>query len=156
MIPTGLRHPSLSYIDNGFNLDDFVNNMFLYLPLGIALGGSSLVRAFLLGLSLSTGAEILQLGYVDRIPSFVDIASNTSGAVAGYLIAKLFFPNRGGQLTCLRLKRAFAAAAIPIALLGAASLVHPLMASNFSNWSPSFQLAAGKEGDDNPRPGERH
>jgi hypothetical protein len=145
MIPTGLRHPSLSYIDNGFNLDDFVNNMFLYLPLGIALGGSSLLRAFLLGLSLSTGAEILQLGYVDRIPSFVDIASNTSGAVAGYLVAKLFFHNRGGQLTCLRLNRVFAAAAIPIALLGTASLVHPLMASDFSNWSPSFQLAAGNE-----------
>jgi hypothetical protein len=143
MIPTGLRHPSLSYIDNGFNLDDFVNNMFLYMPLGIALGGSSLLRAFLVGLSLSTGAEVLQLGYVDRIPSFVDIASNTSGAVAGYLAAKLFF--RGGQLSCLKLNRALAAAAIPIALLGTASLVHPLMASDFSNWSPSFQLAAGNE-----------
>ena len=145
MIPTGLRHPSLSYIDNGFNLDDFVNNMFLYLPLGIALSGSSLWRAFLLGLSFSTGAEILQLGYVDRIPSFVDIASNTSGAVAGYLVAKLFFRTRRGQPACLKLNRALAATAIPIALLGTASLVHPLMASDFSNWSPRFQLAAGNE-----------
>jgi Concanavalin A-like lectin/glucanases superfamily/VanZ like family len=145
MIPTGLRHPSLSYIDNGFNVNDFINNMFLYLPLGIALGGSSLWRAFLLGLSFSTGAEILQLGYVDRIPSFVDIASNTSGAVAGYLVTKLFFRNRGGQFARLKLNRAFAATAIPIALLGTASLVHPLMASDFSNWSPSYQLAAGNE-----------
>jgi Concanavalin A-like lectin/glucanases superfamily/VanZ like family len=145
MIPTGLRHPSFSYIDNGFNLDDFVNNMFLYLPLGIALGGSSLLRAFLFGLAFSTGAEALQLGYVDRIPSFVDIASNTSGAVAGYFVAKLFFRNRGAQLTCLTLNRAFATTAIPIALLGTASLVHPLMPSDFSNWSPSFQLAAGNE-----------
>jgi len=145
MIPTGLRHPSLSYIDNGFNLDDFVNNMFLYLPLGIALSGSSLLRAFLLGLSFSTGAEILQLGYVDRIPSFVDIASNTTGAVAGYLAAKLFFRTRRGEPACLKPNRALAAAAIPIALLGTASLVHPLMASDFSNWSPSFQLAAGNE-----------
>jgi Concanavalin A-like lectin/glucanases superfamily/VanZ like family len=149
MIPTGLRHPSLSYIDNGFNLDDFINNMFLYMPLGIAFGGSSLLRAFLVGLSLSTSAEILQLGYVDRIPSFVDIASNTSGAVAGYVVAKLFFRYRGGELrgrlTYLTLNRALAAAAIPIALLGTASLIHPLMASDFSNWSPSFQLAAGNE-----------
>jgi hypothetical protein len=145
MIPTGFRHPSLSYIDNGFSLDDFINNMFLYLPLGIALGGSSLLRAFLLGLSLSTGAEVLQLGYVDRIPSFLDIASNTSGAVAGYLAAKLFFRNRGAQLASLKLNRALAAAAIPIALLGTASLVHRLMPSDFSNWSPSFQLAAGNE-----------
>jgi hypothetical protein len=145
MIPTGLRHPSLSYIDNGFNFDDFINNMFLYLPLGIALSGCSLLRAFLVGLSLSTCAEILQLGFVDRIPSFIDIASNTTGAVAGYLAAKLFFRNRRGQPTCLKLNRVLAAAAIPIALLGTASLVHPHMPSDFSNWSPSFQLAAGNE-----------
>ena len=61
MIPAGLRHPSLSFINNAFNLDDVINNMALYLPLGIALSGSSLLRAFLVGLSLSTGAEILQL-----------------------------------------------------------------------------------------------
>jgi hypothetical protein len=145
MIPTGLRHPSLSYIDNQFSLDDFINNMFLYLPLGIAIGGTSLLRAFLVGLAVSTGAEMLQLGYVDRIPSFVDIASNTGGAVAGYFVAKLFFRDRGRNLTRLRLNRSFAAAAIPLALLGTASLVHPLMASDFSNWSSSFQLAAGNE-----------
>jgi Concanavalin A-like lectin/glucanases superfamily/VanZ like family len=145
MIPTGLRHPSLSYINNGINLDDVINNMVLYLPLGMALSGSSLWRAFLLGLSLSTGAEILQLGYVDRIPSFADIASNTSGAVAGYLAAKFFLRSRGGQLAFLKLNRVFAAGAIPIALLGTASLVHRLLPSDFSNWSPSFQLAAGNE-----------
>jgi hypothetical protein len=115
------------------------------MPLGIALGGSSLLRALLVGLSLSTTAEVLQLGYVDRIPSFIDIASNTSGAVAGYLAAKLFFRNRGRQLTFLKLNRALAAAAIPVALLGTASLVHPVMLSDFSNWSPSYELVAGNE-----------
>lgn len=145
MIPAGLRHPSLSYINNAFNLDDVINNMVLYLPLGIALGGSSLLRAFLVGLSLSTGAEILQLGFVDRIPSFVDIASNTGGAVAGYLAAKVLFRHRVRRPLTLKLNRAFTAAAIFIALLGTGSLVHPLMASDFSNWSPSFQLAAGNE-----------
>jgi concanavalin A-like lectin/glucanase superfamily protein/VanZ like protein len=145
MIPAGLRHPSLSYINNAFNLDDVINNMVLYLPLGIALGGSSLLRAFLVGLSLSTGAEILQLGFVDRIPSFADIASNTGGAVAGYLAAKVLFRHRIRQPLTLKLNRAFTAAAIFIALLGTGSLVHPLMASDFSNWSPAFQLAAGNE-----------
>ena len=50
MIPTGLRHPSLSYIQDIFNTTDFVNNLILYMPLGIALGGTSLIRAFLFGL----------------------------------------------------------------------------------------------------------
>ncbi|MDT7814399.1 MAG: hypothetical protein QOJ42_4315, partial [Acidobacteriaceae bacterium] len=77
MIPTGLRHPSLSYIQDIYNRTDFVNNLILYAPLGIALGGTSLMRAFLFGLCLSTSAEVLQLGFVDRIPSFLDIASNT-------------------------------------------------------------------------------
>src|SRR3979490_389360 len=70
MVPTGLRHPSLAYIDNTFTADDFVNNLLLYTPLGVALSGSSLIRAFLVGLSLSTSAEVLQLGYVGRVPSF--------------------------------------------------------------------------------------
>jgi hypothetical protein len=26
MVPTGLRHPSLAYIDNTFTTDDFVSN----------------------------------------------------------------------------------------------------------------------------------
>jgi hypothetical protein len=145
MIPAGLRHPSLSYINNAFNLDDVINNMALYLPLGIALSGSSLLRAFLVGLSLSTGAEILQLGFVDRIPSFVDIASNTGGSVIGYLAARVLFRRWGRPRGTLKLNRAFTAAAIPIALLGTGSLVHPLMASDFSNWSTTFQLAAGNE-----------
>lgn len=64
MVPTGLRQPSLAYIDNTFTADDFVSNLVLYMPLGIALSSSSLIRAFLVGLSLSTSAEVLQLGYV--------------------------------------------------------------------------------------------
>src|SRR5207302_4011473 len=90
MVPTELRHPSLAYIDNTFTADDFVSNLVLYLPLGVALSGSSLIRAFLVGLSLSTSGEVLQLGYVGRVPSFFDIAANTCGAVGGYLAAILW------------------------------------------------------------------
>jgi hypothetical protein len=47
MVPTGLRHPSLAYIDNTVTADDFVSNLVLYTPLGIALSGSSLIPALL-------------------------------------------------------------------------------------------------------------
>ena len=90
MIPTGLRYPSLSHIQDLFDTADFVNNLILYMPLGIALSDSSLIRAFLFGLLLSTCAEVLQLGYVDRSPSFLDIASNTAGALIGYVGARFF------------------------------------------------------------------
>jgi hypothetical protein len=144
MIPTGLRHPSLSYIQNIINSTDFVNNLILYMPLGIALGGKSLIRAFVLGLSLSTCAEVLQLGYVDRIPSFLDIASNTCGAVIGYLIARLLL-RTAHDPRWLRLYRPVTVAAIPIAILGTLMLLHHRPASDFSNWSPAFHLAAGNE-----------
>jgi VanZ family protein len=144
MIPTGLRHPSLTYIENTFNSTDFVNNLILYMPLGIALSGTSLMRAFLFGLSLSTCAEVLQLGYVDRIPSFQDIASNTCGAVIGYLVARLVLRRAEGPRS-LQLYRPIAVAAIPIAILGTVMLLHKRPTSDFSNWSPAFHLAAGNE-----------
>jgi hypothetical protein len=144
MIPTGLRYPSLTYIRNIFDANDFVNNLILYMPLGIALGGTSLIRAFLFGLCLSTSAEVLQLGYVDRIPSFLDIASNTCGAVIGYLIARLLLRTSHDPRS-LRLYRPVTVAAIPIAILGALMLLHHRPASDFSNWSPAFHLAAGNE-----------
>jgi hypothetical protein len=144
MIPTGLRYPSLSYIQDIFNATDFANNVILYMPLGIALGGTSLIRAFLLGLGLSTCAEVLQLGYVDRIPSFLDIASNTGGAVLGYLIAKLLLV-AGHDPRLLRLYRPVTVAAIPVAILGTLGLLHHSPASDFSDWSPAFHLAVGNE-----------
>jgi hypothetical protein len=144
MIPTGLRYPSLSHIQDLFNGPDFVNNLILYMPLGIALSDSSLIRAFLFGLLLSTCAEVLQLGYVDRIPSFLDIASNTAGALIGYLSAR-FFLGRAYRPRSLRLYRAIGIAAIPIALLGTLTLIHEPPKSDFSNWNPAFHLAVGNE-----------
>jgi hypothetical protein len=144
MIPTGLRHPSLSYIQDLYNGPDFVNNLILYMPLGIALGGTSLIRAFLYGFCLSTCAEVLQLGYIDRIPSFLDILSNTCGSVIGYLIAKILLL-AAHDPRLLRLSRPVAVAAIPIAILGTLGLLHHPPASDFSNWSPVFHLAAGNE-----------
>jgi hypothetical protein len=144
MIPIGLRHPSLTYIRDVIDPTDFVNNLILYMPLGIALGGTSVVRALLFGLSLSTCAEVLQLGYVDRIPSFLDITSNTCGAVIGYLIASLLL-RMGLDPRSWRLYRPIGVAAIPLAILGTLGLVHHPPPSDFSNWSPAFHLAAGNE-----------
>ena len=144
MIPTGLRYPSLSHIQDLFNTADFVNNLILYMPLGIALSDSSLIRAFLFGLLLSTCAEVLQLGYVDRIPSFLDIASNTAGALIGYLGGR-FFLNRAYRPRSLKLYRAIGVAAIPLSILGTLSLIHEPPKADFSDWNPAFHLAVGNE-----------
>jgi hypothetical protein len=145
MIPVGLRHPLTSYIEYNFSTADFINNLILYMPLGIVLGGSSLPRVFLVALSLSTCAELQQLGYIDRIPSPFDIASNTCGALTGYLASVFCLRATGRDPRSIRIPRPLAAAAIPIAILGALMLVRHRTTSDFSNWSPSFDLAIGNE-----------
>jgi VanZ family protein len=145
MIPTGLRYPSLSHIQDLFNGPDFVNNLILYMPLGIALSDSSLVWAFLFGLLLSTCAEVLQLGYVDRIPSFLDIASNTAGALIGYVGGRFFLGRAYHRPRSLRLYRAIGVAAIPLSILGTLSLIHEPPKADFSDWNSTFHLAVGNE-----------
>ena len=145
MIPTALRHPSLLYIDNDLNPADAGNNLLLYMPLGFALGGSSLLRAFLFGLGLSASAELLQLGYVDRIPSLIDVASNTCGAVVGYLLARLWIRATGHNLKFLPLGRLAGAAALAMAVAGSLMLIHRRPRYDFSNWNPAFHLAIGNE-----------
>jgi hypothetical protein len=145
MIPVALRHPSLRYIDDTLEPADFINNILMYIPLGIALSGSSLLRTFLFGFFLSTTAEVLQLGYVDRIPSGFDIASNTGGALVGYLLAMVWLRATGVDPKSLRIPRPLAASAILIAIFGIVALVDHPTKSDFSNWSPNFHLAIGNE-----------
>jgi VanZ like family len=145
MVPTRLRHPSLAYIDNTFTADDFVSNLILFVPLGIALSGSSLIRAFLVGLSLSTSAEVLQLGYVGRVPSFFDIAACTCGAVAGYLVGMFWRRATGYDPASVRVYRPLALAAIPFAIVGTVMLLLHCPRSDFSNWDPTYHLNIGNE-----------
>jgi hypothetical protein len=145
MVPTGLRYPSLAYINRIFTVDDFVSNLVLYVPLGIVLSGSSLSRAFLVGITLSTSAEVLQLGYVGRVPSFFDIAANTCGAVVGYLAAMLWRRATGSNPVSLRVYRPLALAAIPIAIFGTMIFLLHRPRSDLSNWDPTYHLAIGNE-----------
>ena len=106
----------------------------------------SLLRAFLFGLSLSAGAELLQFGFVDRIPSLLDVGSNTCGALVGFLVAKVYLWAGGRHPNSLSIYRPIAAAAaIPIAIAGTLMLVHHRPKSDFSNWNPAFHLAIGNE-----------
>jgi hypothetical protein len=143
MIPAGLRHLSLHSIAYSFDPTDFINNILLYVPLGIALGATSLLRASLCGLCLSTLAESLQIGYVDRIPSPVDIASNTLGAVLGYLAARAILRLTSHDPRSLPIPRPAAAIAMLVSILGAIGLVYRMPPSDFSNWNADAHLKVG-------------
>jgi VanZ like family/Concanavalin A-like lectin/glucanases superfamily len=145
MIPVGIRHPSLRFVDNQFHPYDVVNNLILYAPLGIALAGSSLLRVSLCGLGLASLAEFLQFFSIDRTPSVADVVCNTLGAVVGYAVARVLFPRRIKGPVWIALPRWLAIAAIPAAILGTLMLLHNRPAYDFSNWNPYYQLAVGNE-----------
>lgn len=145
MVPTALRHPSLKYVNDNWDSVDFFNNILLYMPLGIALSGSSLLQTFFVGLSLSTTAEVLQLGYIGRIPSPLDVASNTGGALLGYLAALLCLWATGYDPKTIKIYRPVAVAAMLVGICGSILLVRHPPASDFSNWRPTFHLAIGNE-----------
>lgn len=147
MVPAGLRHPSLHSISYSFDPSDFANNILLYVPLGIALGGASLLRATFCGFAMATLAECLQMWYVDRIPSPLDILSNTLGAAAGYLLAKVIMRFHHDP-TSLPIPRWIAPVGIVVGILGAVGLVYHQPASDFSNWDANANLSVGSRNND--------
>lgn len=92
---------------------DVVANFVAYLPLGalavLALrpapaGATAVAMATAAGLALSTGLEALQAYLPDRIPSNLDVLSNTAGAFVGALAGNAIAPRLldGGGLAALR------------------------------------------------------
>src|SRR5579884_2315376 len=75
---------------------DVAVNVIVYLPLGFfALTTfKSIWRSFVLGVALSVFAEFSQIFIVSRVPSLVDIASNTVGTALGIGIALLWVYTR--------------------------------------------------------------
>lgn len=142
MVPAGLRHFSLHSIVVSFDPTDFSNNILLYMPLGLALGATSLLRATFCGLALSTLAETLQISYVDRMPSPIDVTSNTLGTVVGYLVAKAI-QRLHHDPTSLPIPRWLAVVSIVVGILGAIGLIYHPPVSDFSNWEPDANLVVG-------------
>lgn len=145
MVPVGLRHPSLSYIDLGFGFSDAALNILLYLPFGVAIGASSLTRCLLSSFAISAFAETLQFGYTHRDPSPSDVVCNVSGAFLGYLVAAPVCKLLGLSNRLLTVPRFLTILCIPAGVLSVLALVAHREKADFSNWNPAFQLAIGDE-----------
>jgi VanZ family protein len=90
-----------------FATADFLLNVALFVPLGLALGVSSGVAAWaaiLIALVVSGGVELAQLAIPGRYPTVSDVLANLLGAVAGLLIARRV--QSGRRLTGRRADRA--------------------------------------------------
>ena len=71
-------------------LADWILNICLFVPFGLAVGWNSRspLKAILAGLLLSTGVELAQAIVPGRDPSLSDIVFNTVGAALGAMIAR--------------------------------------------------------------------
>jgi len=77
-----------------FSVEDFSRNILLFFPFGLMLRHSYRwphITALFLGLLLSGCVEIGQLFMVERTSNFVDLISNSSGALLGSIVYQRIF-----------------------------------------------------------------
>ncbi len=104
MLQHGLSHTSRP---------DILANFLVYMPLGVLLAGAfplryspacRLIFATVASALLSLSLEYLQAHSPGRVPSIIDVMSNTAGGFSGALLAVLFWQDTfiGGRLKRLR------------------------------------------------------
>lgn len=145
MIPITLRRPSLSFLDTSINRSDVMNNVLLYLPLGVSLVRAGLPRCIAVAAGLSVLAELLQFGYVSRDPSPVDVTSNVTGALVGFVLAWLVWKVTGFTLQSIKIGRLLAALCLSVAAVSVFALAWHRTRADFSNWDSRFPLAVENE-----------
>jgi hypothetical protein len=87
-IPAGLRPFHLSNISLGCSARDIVQNLALYVPMGMVLSSLGVWRAILIATLISFFAEVSQFFMLYRFPSPIDLAFNVAGAMTGLLISR--------------------------------------------------------------------
>ena len=144
-IPIEFRNPSIDYFAWRFDGPDVFVNILLYIPIGLALRYKRLTYALTVFSIVTVTIEFMQLFYVNRSPSLWDILANILGGTVGWCLVDTY-------------RRFFVwgprSAAIRIALLGGSItglivlriiISQPGMASDFSDWDPSYHLAIKDE-----------
>ena len=142
-VPVELRGPVLW--SNRFDIGDFVNNVLLYAPLGLALWRQSLLVGLAGAAILSTAIEILQIWHFERFGSAFDVVANVLGTACGILLARRLAQSGRGTFDLFSINQRLTAFAILGVVMLLALWVAPARPSNLSNWNPDFELLLGNE-----------
>lgn len=140
----------LCLVCGDYGVANLLLNVILYLPLGMALGIRlrSVGRAMLLGLLLSVGIELLQLGIPGRFTTLGDVVSNAAAAGLGaFVVTHLSHPAAmpGRLRHMLSFGWALGAAGIVVAT---GFLFAPSVPSGdlYGNWTSRSDMTPGYEG----------
>ncbi len=132
---------------------DFAANLVAFVPIGLALHRSPLLRAIGLAFALSLTIELCQ-GFLPRQQDITDLISNTLGALVGHRIGVAWATRWEGPLFRPVTRRIVLLAAAPILLIGALVEAFVAPANDFSSWS-RFPLVIGNSAQgDRPWMGE--
>lgn len=118
---------------------DVVQNVLLFVPLGLALRRRSIGWAIGVVAALSLGVETLQV-WLPRNPNLTDVVSNTAGGVLGWTAIQRWGPE-GERLRRLPVLRFLALGLVGLAL--ALSMARTRR-SDFSNWEPASLVLANE------------
>jgi len=128
-----------------FQAAGFALNLFLYMPLGVALARRRLVLVLAAALICSVAAETSQMWAYERDASTYDVLSNTCGALLGCLLWRAF-ARAGHEEPEISVSRLF----LGLSLLcagGVLLLWQPARHFDFlANWQPSYSLLLGSDG----------
>ena len=117
-IPIELRPLGRGPLDWSFGNLDFVENVLGFVPVGMVLAESGLLRAVLLAAAMSVFAETGQLWMMHRTSQPADVAANVIGGVLGALVHVRF----GIRLPALPINRVTSLVAAALAILLAAGM----------------------------------
>lgn len=131
--------------DGGFDYQDFVENMLLFVPLGAALWRRHTTAVLIYATLLSVGAETIQLWSFERYSSPYDVISNVLGALAGAQAWRRFASSRETNPVTLNVTRAWIAAALLAITLLLVLWNLPTRSSAISTWDTTYPLLLGNE-----------
>jgi VanZ family protein len=86
-IPIELRTPHAAALSSRIYPFDLIANVLGYVPVGMVLSDSGLIRAGLIATVMTLLAEGSQFAMMHRSPSTVDVASNLVGALVGWHVS---------------------------------------------------------------------
>jgi len=125
-----------------FNLVDVLQNLLLFVPLGISLSRRPSHTILVAAFATSMTVETAQIWQFDRFPSIYDVAANVLGAFASARAARRYWK----QPLCFL---PYGHAVVPVAIVAAlATLVVwrlPTQPSRIVDWDPEFSLLIGNE-----------
>lgn len=143
-VPTQVRTASWDF--GALNASDFVSNVGLYLPLGVALWRKSPLVVMLTAIVLSTAMELLQVLSFGRSPSAFDLIANTAGSGFGVAVARWRVACKAEARPHRIILNAFTTGTALVLAIGLLLVwAFPVASSDLSNWESDYALLLGNE-----------